>query len=209
MQRTKLAGHAITWHDRLDGVPAGPVFLIANEMFDALPARQFVLTGTGWAERLVTIEGDNFAFTTGDAPAALAERLDDLDGTGPGQIAELSPQREALARSIGERIRRDGGMALIIDYGAWVDHATGDTLQAVRDHRPADPLDSPGEADLTTQVDFKAPRPGGGRRRCRCLRSGAAGHFSSAPSASRSGRPRFCSAPIQNSSGPFARLCSG
>ena len=43
--------------------------------------------------------------------------------------------------------------ALFIDYG----HARpgfGDTLQAVRGHRFADPLEAPGEADLTAHVDF-------------------------------------------------------
>jgi NADH dehydrogenase [ubiquinone] 1 alpha subcomplex assembly factor 7 len=43
--------------------------------------------------------------------------------------------------------------ALFIDYG----HAQpglGDTLQAVSAHRYADPLQTPGEADLTSQVDF-------------------------------------------------------
>ena len=44
---------------------------------------------------------------------------------------------------------------LLVDYG----HdrsAPGETLQAVRRHRPADPLEHPGEADLTAHVDFAA-----------------------------------------------------
>ncbi len=43
--------------------------------------------------------------------------------------------------------------ALFIDYGH--DEAlVGDTLQAVRNHRFEHPLTSPGEADLSHQVDF-------------------------------------------------------
>jgi SAM-dependent MidA family methyltransferase len=34
--------------------------------------------------------------------------------------------------------------------------AFGDTLQAVRAHKPVDPLEEPGEADLTAHVDFEA-----------------------------------------------------
>ncbi|MEM7041885.1 MAG: SAM-dependent methyltransferase [Pseudomonadota bacterium] len=154
-QRTTLSSHAIAWHKRLNSVPDGPIFLVANEFFDALPAHQLIRTESGWAERQVTFDGDGFAFTTGDAPSALVGSLDRLETTEPGQIAEISPLREKLAQSIGERIRRDGGVAMIIDYGAWVDRSTGDTLQAVRDHRPVDPLRLPGEVDLTTQVDFK------------------------------------------------------
>ena len=47
-------------------------------------------------------------------------------------------------------------MALVIDYGAWAEGPTGDTLQATRRHAPCDPLDAPGTADLTTHVDFRA-----------------------------------------------------
>ena len=49
----------------------------------------------------------------------------------------------------------DGGAALIVDYG-YARSAAGDTLQAVRRHRHADPLADPGEADLTAHVDFAA-----------------------------------------------------
>ena len=47
-------------------------------------------------------------------------------------------------------------MALVIDYGAWAEGPTGDTLQATSQHAPCDPLDAPGTADLTTHVDFRA-----------------------------------------------------
>jgi SAM-dependent MidA family methyltransferase len=41
-----------------------------------------------------------------------------------------------------------------VDYGDW--HLTGDTFQSVRRHAFADPLEAPGEADLTAHVDFEA-----------------------------------------------------
>lgn len=42
----------------------------------------------------------------------------------------------------------------MIDYGDW--RSLGDTLQALVQHRYVDPLDSPGDADLTAHVDFEA-----------------------------------------------------
>ena len=57
--------------------------------------------------------------------------------------------------ALAERICRDGGAALIIDYG-YEGPAHGDTLQAVRQHRYDHPLARPGEADLTAHVDFAA-----------------------------------------------------
>ena len=71
-------------------------------------------------------------------------------------IMEVSPARTELAREIGRRLADDSGVALVIDYGAWVEGQTGDTLQATRRHAPCDPLDAPGTADLTTHVEFGA-----------------------------------------------------
>ena len=56
---------------------------------------------------------------------------------------------------LGRRIARDGGAALVIDYGH-AESAVGDTLQAVGQHAYADPLSAPGNIDLTAHVDFQA-----------------------------------------------------
>src|SRR3546814_16851581 len=53
------------------------------------------------------------------------------------------------------RLARQGGAMLAIDYG-YSGPAAGDTLQAVKAHRFADPFADPGEVDLTAHVDFAA-----------------------------------------------------
>ena len=71
------------------------------------------------------------------------------------RVLEVSPASLAVVAQIAARIANHGGVALIVDYG----HAQpclGDTFQAVRAHRFADPLAEPGEADLTAHVDFAA-----------------------------------------------------
>ncbi|MEM9628395.1 MAG: SAM-dependent methyltransferase [Pseudomonadota bacterium] len=154
-QRKQLPSLNVTWHDDWTSVPGGPVFLIANEFFDALPIHQLIRKEAGFTERLLITDDETLTYGEGQAPAGLLDMLSDLLPGEPGEIAEISPVRNNLARQIGERIHQEGGVALIVDYGAWVDHATGDTLQAVRDHRSADPLEAPGKTDLTSQVDFK------------------------------------------------------
>lgn len=145
------------WHDTLAELPEGPLLLIANEFFDALPIRQFQRTDQGWHERLVDVapEGDGFRFVLDRAaapggliPAAFADAE-------VGGVVEICPAAMALAREIGERIQRDDGAALVIDYGH-AEHAVGDTLQAIRRHRYAPVLEAPGEADITAHVDFAA-----------------------------------------------------
>jgi NADH dehydrogenase [ubiquinone] 1 alpha subcomplex assembly factor 7 len=59
-----------------------------------------------------------------------------------------------VAATIGARVTQHGGWALIVDYGR--DRAAaGATLQALRAHTSVDPLDRPGETDLTAHVDFE------------------------------------------------------
>ena len=53
-----------------------------------------------------------------------------------------------------ERLGQHGGTALIIDYGHMAT-AFGDTLQAVLMHQYDPPLAHPGDADLTSHVDFQ------------------------------------------------------
>jgi NADH dehydrogenase [ubiquinone] 1 alpha subcomplex assembly factor 7 len=76
-------------------------------------------------------------------------------GAEDGAIAELSPAREAAAKEIGRRITQAMGAALMIDYGH-MRSGVGDTLQAIAKHQFADVLARPGEADITSHVDFEA-----------------------------------------------------
>ncbi len=143
------------WFDALEAVPDdGPLFLVANEFFDALPVRQLVRTGRGWRERMVAADGGALVFAAGPADV-LPLVPPPLAAAAPGSVVELSPASTAIAAEIGARLRERGGAALIVDYG-YAGPATGETLQAIRGHAPADPLADPGESDLTAHVDFAA-----------------------------------------------------
>ncbi len=142
------------WHDDVATLPDDrPLFVIANEFFDALPIRQFLRVGDGWAERMVGLAGGTLAF--GLAPpaplAALAHRLAD---TREGQMVETCAPAARIIEALAARIAARGGFALVVDYGDW--RSRGDTLQALRAHRFDDPLAHPGQADLTAHVDFEA-----------------------------------------------------
>ena len=153
VQGRVLAGHAPIWADSIDALPKQPLFLIANEFFDALPINQFQREGAAWHQRLVGVTGGALAFGLSAAllPKAVGERFaDDTSGT----VVELCPALPALAMAIGAHISKHGGVAIAIDYGGW--RSKGDTLQALRQHAPEHPLAHPGEADLTAHVDFEA-----------------------------------------------------
>jgi SAM-dependent MidA family methyltransferase len=120
------------WHDDLATIPeSGPLLVVANEFFDALPVRQY----QGSRELRVGYDG---RFVRDGAVET-----------------ETSPASLAIVADLARRLAAQGGAALIVDYG----HdrpGTGDTLQAVSAHAFADPFEAPGERDLTAHVDFHA-----------------------------------------------------
>ncbi len=152
-QAALLADAHPSWHERFETVPPGPVLVIANEFFDALPIRQFERVGNGWQERVVALTPSSQALRFAATDSAFVEA--GLGCAPSGAIVEYAPAREALAGALADRVAAEGGAALIIDYGP--DRpGFGDTLQAMKRHRRHDALDEPGNADLTAHVDFSA-----------------------------------------------------
>ncbi len=153
VQAETLTAHAPRWIAQVEKLPARPTFAVANEFFDALPIRQFVREGARWRERQVGLRSGELAFGLGppQPQPALAHRLDD---TKDGDLVEDCAAAAPILSTLAARIAAHGGAALILDYGDW--RSLGDTLQAVQDHAPTDPLNAPGMADLTAHVDFEA-----------------------------------------------------
>jgi NADH dehydrogenase [ubiquinone] 1 alpha subcomplex assembly factor 7 len=176
---------SVAWHGDLTEVPAdAPLLLVAQELFDALPVHQFEYTeDAGWCERLVDVDesagGLRFVLSRGATPASWAF-LQSKDGRGdrgliapataetteaevhriemadaaPGDRVEVCPAGLALTEDIAHRIATSGGGALFIDYG--YNHASGDSVRAIKDHEFVNMLTDPGMADLSADVDFSS-----------------------------------------------------
>jgi SAM-dependent MidA family methyltransferase len=128
--------------------------MLGNEFLDVAPVDQYVRTDTGWAYRAVGLDAEGrLAFVAGDAAVAATGAVD-LGMAGPGDVREVGDYGSLLA-PMARRAARSPTACLLIDYGH-EGPAVGDTLQAVRAHRYEHPLTSPGEADLTAQVEFAA-----------------------------------------------------
>lgn len=149
-QKEKLAGYDVSWHDTIETIPQNaPVILIGNEFLDALPIQQFAFKDGQWFERMIGIgERNKLVFGLSATPVPL-----NLPQAKEQDVVEISAVREAFTHKLCERIKSQGGAALLIDYGHDVS-AMGDTLQAVRSHAYCDLLKDCGEADITSHVDF-------------------------------------------------------
>jgi NADH dehydrogenase [ubiquinone] 1 alpha subcomplex assembly factor 7 len=156
-QRATLSGvRNITWHDSIDDVLDGPSVIFANEYFDVLPIHQMVKRETGWHERTVELDNNGkLVFTHMPEPTPRFEvLLPPLVRAAPiGAVFEWRPDKEIM--KIARRVREQDGAAVIIDYGHMRSDA-GDTFQAIARHSFADPLENPGQADVTAHVDFQA-----------------------------------------------------
>jgi NADH dehydrogenase [ubiquinone] 1 alpha subcomplex assembly factor 7 len=177
-EKLKTAPVAVRWTQRFDDSMADrPLFLLANEFFDALPIRQYVFTARGWCERMVGVDStDALAFVL--SPVAMTPEVPAKRATPKlGDIYENCRTGEGLVEQVATVVAQKGGAALIVDYGYKATAGFGETLQAVAEHSFASVLDSPGEADLSAHVDFAALSAAAERSGARTCGPAAQGAF--------------------------------
>ncbi|MCH9765287.1 MAG: SAM-dependent methyltransferase [Alphaproteobacteria bacterium] len=159
----------VNWPGELFELDDAPAIMIANEFLDCLPIEQFVATPDthpGWQRQRVGLdEHDQLQFMLGrfeppshaGLPPELTALSKSLSDVSAGDIIETRNLIGCELNNLKDFVFGPDDQrpfaGLFVDYG----HTTtqmGDTLQAVRRHAYEHPLASPGEADLTAQVDF-------------------------------------------------------
>lgn len=147
------AGRPTIWTDRLQAPPREmPWIVLANEFLDTRPVHQCVLHDGNWIGRIVTLDADGRLQFGTDPQEAIPDQ-GRFPGATPGHIDEMQDHTQVL-HELAKHAGSNQVAALFVDYGH-IASTLGDTLQAVRQHRHEHPLTSPGEADITCQVDFQ------------------------------------------------------
>ncbi|KKC37366.1 hypothetical protein WH87_12545 [Devosia epidermidihirudinis] len=154
-QNARLAAYDPKWIDAFDKVGDGPLLVVANEFFDALPIRQFVRAADGWHERVVGLTEGKRAFGMSPTPFPADAMPAALANAVPDSILEVALAGAEVVNRLADTISTQGGAILAIDYG-YERTQTGETLQGVRRHAYADVLEAPGDTDLSAHVDFEA-----------------------------------------------------
>ncbi|SEL49630.1 SAM-dependent methyltransferase, MidA family [Roseateles sp. YR242] len=141
------------WPEEIHGV------LVANELLDAMPVQLLLWTGADWLARGVEMEATGSLRFSDRATAARPPTPPEADvGFVPGTVTEVHAQAEAFVRTLADHLKR--GAAFFIDYGFpeseyYHPQRTGGTLMCHHLHQAdPDPLDRPGQKDITTHVNF-------------------------------------------------------
>ena len=154
-QQARLEAYDPKWLQNFDNFEDGPVLVVANEFFDALPIRQFIRKEKGWHERQVGLLDGKRTFGLSPTPIPPGSMPEDVAEAAPGAVFEVNFAAAEVMALLAKIVSRQGGSILAIDYG-YGRTQTGETLQGVRNHAYSDVLDAPGETDLSAHVDFAA-----------------------------------------------------
>lgn len=154
-QNARLEPYEPKWIDAFEKVGQGPLIVLANEFFDALPIRQFVRMDDGWHERMVGLVDDKRSFGLNPTPIPATAMPAAVADAEINSVFEIGLASGEVMKRLAGVISTQGGAVLAIDYG-YGRTQTGETLQGVLRHRYADVLERPGETDLSAHVDFEA-----------------------------------------------------
>jgi len=149
--RKLLEKQDVIVHENIDWLPQDrPMLIVANEFFDALPVRQVCRRNGAFVKRGLILDPDD-RLQWGE------RRCEQPEETFPwsNDWVEYRPKASQIMYELSRRVTRQGGAMLIIDYG-YVRRQSGDTVQAISDHRMVDIFENPGECDLTAHVDFES-----------------------------------------------------
>jgi SAM-dependent MidA family methyltransferase len=135
-------------------------WIFSNELYDALPVIRVREAGDGLEELRVEAASEGFRWTAAGASDELRRHLADLGVTlAPDQVAEVSLQAAPLHRSLARSLAE--GSLVAFDYGhrsktLYHPLARPDGTLAVHSEgrRGGNPLDRPGEVDLTAHVNW-------------------------------------------------------
>lgn len=153
-QQRALGQQTCTWVQTLESAlteAAGrPLYVVANEFFDALPIKQY-LYQDGWHERGIQVQPGGLKWAT--RPTGDAIYLKDYPQPKNQSILEQGEMGVQLLQQLASYQRMHGGVLMVLDYGYGVPQY-GETLQAVLQHKVVDVLATLGHADLSAHVNF-------------------------------------------------------
>ncbi|MBF0159518.1 MAG: SAM-dependent methyltransferase [Magnetococcales bacterium] len=161
----RVAAGRCRWIDSLQQLAQQSIegVIFSNELFDALPVHWLEMTADGLRERGVALDASGAiqSILMPLQPPLTKDYFSDADITlWPGRRTEVGLAGQQLMTDMGALLRR--GICITFDYGYPAHEYYSDAFPAgtltgfFRHQKIEDPLQYPGQMDLTAHVDFTA-----------------------------------------------------
>ena len=156
IQKNKIKNKKVSWLKKINDLKRGPIIFIANEFFDALPIKQIYKKDNQFFERYVSLSKNNkeINFLVKKAKKNLIKNIKNLKLIYPGSIIEYPGSSIEYLELIAKKINKYNGGLLAIDYG-YTNPKNKSTLQSVKDHKYLNIFSQPGNADITSHINYK------------------------------------------------------
>lgn len=146
IQKDKLKAYSnIEWLKNINEITNDNCYFFCNELFDALPLKQYVSKDGRYYERIIKLKDNKLIFSIPETSENIESTISE-----DGNVIEISE----VSRELSVQIKRISKLALIIDYG-YLQTMGKETLQAIKNHKYSDVLSDIGDSDLTYLVNFK------------------------------------------------------
>jgi NADH dehydrogenase [ubiquinone] 1 alpha subcomplex assembly factor 7 len=153
-QKKNISSKKIKWLKNLNELNKKPNIFIANEFFDALPIKQFTKKNGKWYETYVNVTDLKNAFYTDILfDIKKLEKEIQLKISQKQNFIEYSPDSVSYLGLITDKIKKNDGSLLLIDYG-YMETKIKNTIQAVSNHKYSSVLNNIGGSDITHNINF-------------------------------------------------------
>ena len=159
LKKINISLKKINWRDDFHYINKYPSIIYANEFFDCLPIRQFLIKDNVWCEKKISYNKQDQRFYFIDSNIKnkfLIKKLDNYASKfqyNENEILEMSPQREKYFEKLCKFIKKNSGIIIVFDYGYYYPIKRS-TLQSIINQNYAHILDNPGKQDITSWINF-------------------------------------------------------
>ena len=154
IQEKKIISKKVKWIKNIEEIISGPTIFIANEFFDALPIKQFILKKNIWYERFVKyINKKKLIFYDKKANLNSLNYLVRLSLTKKQKIIEFPIEAIKYLKSVSRIINKQDGGMICFDYG-YKKIKMSNSLQSIKKHNYSKILSNVGNSDITHHINF-------------------------------------------------------
>ncbi len=154
LQKKKLISHNVTWLKSISQVATKNNIFLANEVFDALPVKQFIKNNNSWFEMHVKKNSkEKYEQINIKKNISQIEKKFDINFGKGQELIEFSTESYLMISKISKKIKNSKSGLLIIDYGSTSEKMLN-SIQAINKHKYVSIFDKPYLSDISYCPNF-------------------------------------------------------